>query len=132
MTTLVIPNFIPPHKKNKDQRKQRTKEKHINVDHIAYTWTNAAPVDFPSGKRKPEGGNKPPPAMWWLYWSPFSDLAPQVLQGNLQDADTGNLSVTEKWGWTCDNQHKDPETLTLYSQYQGSNPNLCLSFYRMK
>lgn len=55
--------------------------------------------------------------------STYSYLLPQQLQGNLQGPTTGNLTVTENWVKSCNNQHTDLGRPSCQVAVPSSNPN---------
>lgn len=50
------------------------------------------------GKREPRGTTITTQVLWSLWRSPYSDLTPRGLQGDLWDSTTGNLNMTESRG----------------------------------
>lgn len=61
----------------------------------------------PVGKENPGRQPASPQHCGSLGTSPYSDLAPHKLWWNLQGSTTGDLTVMEKWGGVCNNQHTD-------------------------
>jgi len=59
-------------------------------------------------------------ALGSLCESPYSNLTPHILQGNLQGSKPGNLTIMEKEGETCKNQYIDPGRPSSYLQYPSS------------
>lgn len=60
-----------------------------------------------SGKREPREDNQPLQHCGLLCESPYSDLTSQGLPWNLWGPTTGNLTVTQKAGWSCGHQYTD-------------------------
>lgn len=63
------------------------------------------------------------PELGSLMGTPYYDLTPWGLQGNLQCSTTENLIGKEKEGGVCNKQHKDFGKPCSYLQCPGSNSN---------
>lgn len=97
--------------------------KQLHVEGIALlpgqysiTWRGLYLTFSPcSGKREPKGYNQHHSIVGCFVVAPtYLDLTPWGSHGNLWGSTTENLTVKEKWGGACHNEHTNLGRLSLY------------------